>query len=354
MIELSKNNPEYSPSILVIGIGGGGNNAIDRMIEAQVERVTFAAVNTDLAVLNNSLAPYKIPIGDKLLKGYGAGSDPCVGEAAAQESEDRIKEFVANYDMVITTCGMGGGTGTGAIPVISKIAKDMNILTVAVVTMPFTFENTPRMAAALNGIEKLKENVDTLLIIYNDKLLGLSDKPLMLDDAFRIADSVLLHTIESITNIVFNRGIVNIDFNDVCTTLREKGIGHVGIGTVSGNGSILDAVKQAVNSPLLNINISGAKNLIINTSGAVDIASLNDAIEYVKEISGSSVNIIWGTVKGTGQSDEDIVVTVIATGMPETHNAPVKEKPALPKYKVTKSAHRNVSIEIPPFLREYT
>ena len=370
MIELKEIDNRIKPAILVIGIGGGGNNAVDRMIESGIDRVTFAAVNTDRAVLDDTKAEIKIPIGEKMLKGYGAGADPTLGAAAAKENEDEISELISGYDMVITTCGMGGGTGTGAIPVISKLSKDRGILTVGVVTMPFSFENTPRMVAAKNGIEKLKENVDTLLVIHNDKLLSLSDKPLMLDDAFQFADSVLKYTIEGITNIVFNKGIVNIDFNDISTTLRNKGAGHLGIGRVDEGGSIIDAVKLAINSPLLNTSIKGAENLLINTSGKVDVLALNEAILYIKELAGENVNIIWGTVKDQNQAENGIVVTVIATGMPSEKKVVAQEsmriKPevhfsTLPVQPVQlnrpveypKPSSRATELEIPPFLKDF-
>lgn len=317
MIEMVAMAEDKGPKILVIGVGGGGNNAVDRMIEANLDGVTFAVVNTDAAVLDNSRADIKLQIGERLLKGYGAGADPLLGEAAATESESDIKQIVEGKDMVIVTCGMGGGTGTGASPVIAKICRESGILTMGVVTTPFSFENRPRMEAAKVGVEKLKENVDTLLVIPNDKLLTLSDKVYMLDEAFVMADSVLRYTIEGITNIVFNRGIINIDFNDVKTTLANKGIGHLGIGTVGENEQVIDAMKKAVNSPLLETNIAGAENLLVNTSGKINLVELNNAIGYLREIAGEAVNIIWGTVTDTRNSATDVVVTVIATGMPE-------------------------------------
>ena len=315
MLEITCDNRTQGPKIMVIGIGGGGNNALDRMIESYLTGVDYIAVNTDSQVLDSCKAETRIQIGKKLTKGYGAGADPQIGETAAQENEEDIKAAIEGADMCIITCGMGGGTGTGAAPIIAKICKDAGILTVAVVTTPFSFENTPRITAAKSGIEKLKQNVDTLLEIPNDKLIGLSDKPLLLEDAFEIADSVLKYTIEGITNIVQNKGIVNLDFNDLRTTLLNKGVGHLGIGTVNVDSSVLEAVKQAVNSPLLETSIEGAENLLINTSGKVNIISLNEAISYVRELAGSKVNIIWGTVTQENYDEGKIVVTLIATGM---------------------------------------
>lgn len=324
MLEIKCNGFTTGPKIWVIGVGGGGNNALDRMIQSGLAGVKYLAVNTDFQVLEHCQAENKIQIGKKLTKGYGAGANPQVGEAAAQENEEEIKSMIEDADMCIITCGMGGGTGTGAAPIIAKCCKDAGILTVGIVTTPFTFENLPRILTAQTGLEKLRTNVDTLLVIPNDKLLGLSEKPLLIEDAFEMADSVLKYTIEGITNIVQNRGIINLDFNDLRATLLEKGDGHLGIGKVDAECPVLEAVKQAVNSPLLDTNIEGAENILINTSGKVDIISLNAAISYVREIAGDKVNIIWGTVAEENFDEEKIVVTLIATGMS-------KNKKAIPK-----------------------
>ena len=270
---------EKGPNILVMGVGGGGNNAINRMISAELKGVNFAAVNTDIAVLNNSLAEQKLQIGAKLLNGYGAGANPERGEAAAMENEEDIINLIADRDMVIITCGMGGGTGTGAVPFIAKCCKQAGILTFAVVTIPFLFENKPRMVAAQGGINKLRENVDTLLVIPNEKLLSISEKSLTLCDAFELADSVLKDTIRGISNIVYNCG------------------------------------KQAVNCPLLETDIAGAENILINTSGQICLKDLDDALNYIRELAGEEVNIIWGTV--SEEESDKIVVSLFATGMPE-------------------------------------
>lgn len=326
MHEFSTNEYLPEPKILVIGIGGGGNNAVDRMIDTKSENVDYAAMNTDIQTLHSCKADIKIQLGKKLTSGFGAGSDSDIGEAAAKENEEEIKELVKDYDLCILTCGMGGGTGTGAISVIANCCKAQNILTIAIVTTPFSYEGTPRLLAAQNGLEKLKSNVDTLLIIPNDKLIGLSDTPLFLEDAFQIADSVLKYSIEGITNIIYNRGMVNLDFNDLRTTLSNKGIGHLGIGIVDTGTSILEAVDQAINSPLLDTTILGASNLLINTCGKINITELNDAINYVRKIAGEHVNIIWGTVTATNFDTEKISVTLIATGMTEK-----KPEPSLTK-----------------------
>lgn len=357
MIEIMGSAFTNRPKIMVIGVGGGGNNALDRMIGAHIMEVNYVAVNTDIQVLDANSAEEKIQIGKKLTKGYGAGADPQIGEAAALENEEEIKKVIEDADMCIITCGMGGGTGTGAAPIIAKCCKELGILTVAVVTTPFSFENTPRILAAQNGIEKLKPNVDTLLIIPNDKLIGLSEKPLLLDEAFEIADSVLKYTIEGITNIVRNKGVINLDFNDLRTTLINKGIGHLGIGTVDADCSVLEAVKQAVNSPLLETSIEGAENILINTSGKVNIVALNEAINYVKELAGSKVNVIWGTVTQENHDQDKIVVTLIATGMTKAPRTPsiLPKQPVrevtLREYKMP-TPKKEMELKIPPFLQE--
>lgn len=357
MLEIKCDNRTIGPKIVVIGVGGGGNNALDRMIGADLSTADYVAVNTDAQVLDACKAEKKIQIGKKLTKGYGAGADPDIGETAALENEEEIKAVMEGADMCIITCGMGGGTGTGATPVIAKCCQEMGILVVAVVTTPFTFENTPRITAARNGIEKLQANVDTLLVIPNDKLIGLSEKPLLLDDAFEMADSVLKYTIEGITNIVRNRGVVNLDFNDLRTTLTNKGIGHLGIGTVDVENSVLEAVKQAINSPLLETSIEGAENLLINTSGKVNITALNEAISYVRELAGEKVNIIWGTVTGEDYDKDKIVVTLIATGMPGEKKTIKEAQRAIEKELVLKDykpvvPRKEVELIMPSFLQE--
>lgn len=357
MLEIKCDNRLDIPKIIVIGVGGGGNNALDRMITSCIVGAEYIAVNTDIQVLNACKAETKIQIGKKLTKGYGAGADPQIGESAAIENEEDVRATIEGADMCIITCGMGGGTGTGAAPIIAKICKDAGILTVGIVTTPFSFENTPRISTAKNGVEKLKENVDTLLVIPNDKLIGMSDKPLLLEDAFEMADSVLKDAIEGITNIVCNLGVVNLDFNDLCTTLKNKGIGHLGIGSVDVESSVLEAVKQAVNSPLLDTSIVGAENILINTSGKVNVVALNEAISYVRELAGSKVNIIWGTVTAESYDADKIVVTLIATGMVEEKKEPFvanKTKAVEHKNQEFKQSiyGKEMNIEIPVFLQE--
>lgn len=360
MIEILREEDLNEPKILVIGVGGGGNNALDRMIASNLKGAEYAAMNTDIQVLNTCKAEQKIQLGKKLTKGYGAGADSDIGEAAAIESEEEITDLIKGYDLCIITCGLGGGTGTGAAPVIARYCKDLGILTVAVVTTPFSFENTPRITAANQGLNKLQENVDTLLTIPNDKLIGLSEKPLLLEDAFMIADSILKYAIEGITNIVYNKGMVNLDFNDLRTTLTGKGIGHLGIGIVDSGNSILEAVKQAINSPLLDTSIEGASNILINTCGKINIVDLNEAISHVRELAGNHVNIIWGTVSSADFDEDKIVVTLIATGMNEITGIPAlpPNSPNLEpiewqsKYGKSKVSHPKTGIVIPSFLLE--
>lgn len=271
-------------------------------------------------VLDKSNADICLTIGKKLTNGFGAGGNPEIAYAAAEESTDEIKELVNDANMVILTAGMGGGTGTGALPYISKICKDMGILTVAVVTTPFSFENPNRTNIANAGIENLEKCIDTLLVISNDKLLSCNEKIVTMSAAFSLADSVLKNAIDTITNIVFNCGTVNLDFNDLKTVLGDKGYGHLGIGYADENTSITDAVKQAVNSPLLNTNLTNAKYVMINSSGDVNLIELNNAIQYIQEIAGKDAKIMWGTVSSEEQlnDNKNSVITIIATGLENT------------------------------------
>ncbi len=317
MIELNMpNTGTNKPNICIAGIGGAGNNAVDRMIDNGNPNVRYIAINTDTQVLSDCKAETTLQIGAKLTGGNGAGADPVIGESAAEESKDDIKGLLADADMVILTCGLGGGTGTGAIPVIAKLCKEAGILTVAVVTLPFSFEGPSRVLAANSGLENLKNNVDTLLVVPNDKLLEISDKDLELEEAFLFADNVLKYTIDGVTNIIFNKGIVNIDFNDIRTTLKAKGIGHLGIGIATESKHLIDAVKEAIASPLLTTDITDASNILINTSGRIKMKEVNDAIQYVKDLAGAHSQIIWGTVTDNEKtSDNTSVVTLIATGL---------------------------------------
>jgi len=319
MLEIMDTDYQSSnmPNIKVIGVGGCGNNAINRLAHQTPYPIQFVAINTDQMVLDKSEADTCITIGKKLTGGFGAGGNPEIAYAAAEENADEIKEIINDANMVILTAGMGGGTGTGALPYIAKMCKDLEILTVAVVTTPFSFENPNRSDVARAGIQNLEKCVDTLLVISNDKLLTSNEKIVTMSSAFTLADSVLKNSIDTITNIVFNCGTVNLDFNDLKTVLGDKGYGHLGIGYADENTSITDAVKQAVNSPLLSTNLSGAKYVMINSSGDVNLIELNNAIQYIQEIVGTEAKIMWGTVSSKEQLEDNknSLITIIATGL---------------------------------------
>ncbi len=316
MLEIKTNEADLAAKILVIGVGGGGNNAVNRMIEEGIQGVEFVCINTDKQHLLNCKAPICLQIGEKLTKGLGAGADPEVGRAAAEENREEITDIVKGADMVFVTCGMGGGTGTGAAPIVAEISKDMGILTVGIVTKPFRFEARSRMNNALSGIDKLKQNVDTLIVIPNDKLLEIVDRRTSMPDALKKADEVLQQGVQGITDLINVPGLINLDFADVQTVMKDKGIAHIGIGMGSGDDKCVDAVKQAISSPLLETTIEGASHVIINISGNdVGLQEASEAAYYVEELTGENCNIIFGVSDG---SDPDAVqITVIATGLEE-------------------------------------
>ncbi len=324
MLEIMMNDTEAAARIIVIGVGGAGNNAVNRMINEQIGGVEFIGVNTDKQALQFCKAEHMIQIGEKLTKGLGAGAKPEIGEKAAEESAEDIREAIQGADMVFVTCGMGGGTGTGGAPVIAKIAKDMGILTVGVVTKPFRFENKARMNNALAGIQKLKENVDTLIVIPNDKLLEIVDRRTTMPDALKKADEVLQQAVQGITDLINLPALINLDFADVQTVMTDKGIAHIGIGTGKGDDKALDAVKQAVESPLLETTIVGASHVIINISGDISLMDANDAASYVQDLAGEDANIIFGAMYDDTYTDE-AKITVIATGLEE--KSPTKVLP---------------------------
>ncbi|MDD6572063.1 MAG: cell division protein FtsZ [Thermoflexaceae bacterium] len=324
MLEIKSTESEAAARIIVIGVGGAGNNAVNRMIDENIGGVEFIGVNTDKQALQLCKAPTALQIGEKLTKGLGAGAKPEVGEKAAEESMEEISQAIRGADMVFVTCGMGGGTGTGAAPVVAKIAKDMGILTVGVVTKPFRFEAKTRMTNANQGIEKLKENVDTLIVIPNDKLLEIVDRKTSMADALKKADEVLQQGVQGITDLINVPGLINLDFADVQTVMTNKGIAHIGIGMASGEDKALEAVKQAVTSPLLETTIEGASHIIINISGDVGLIEANEAASYVEELAGENANIIFGAKCDTSMTDV-AVITVIATGLTDTTGtAPVQ------------------------------
>ena len=314
MLEIKTNESEAAAKIIVIGIGGGGNNAVNRMIDEQIAGVEFIAINTDKQALQLSKAPTLMQIGDKITKGLGAGAKPEVGEKAAEESAEEISAALKGADMVFVTCGMGGGTGTGATPVVARIAKEMGALTVGVVTKPFRFESKTRMNNALQGIEKLKENVDTLIVIPNDKLLEIVDRRTTMPEALKKADAVLQQGIQGITDLINVPSLINLDFADIQTVMIDKGIAHIGIGYGKGDDKALEAVKQAVASPLLETTISGASHVIINISGDITLMDASDAAEYVQDLAGEEANIIFGAMYDDTKTDE-ATITVIATGL---------------------------------------
>ena len=314
MLEIMSNEAESSAKIIVIGVGGAGNNAVNRMVEEAIGGVEFVGVNTDKQALTLCKAPTVLQIGEKITKGLGAGAQPEVGQKAAEESIEEVKQLIEGADMVFVTCGMGGGTGTGAAPVIAAAAKEMGILTVGVVTKPFRFEAKTRMNNALTGIENLKKAVDTLIVIPNDKLLEIVDRRTTMPEALRKADEVLQQAVQGITDLINLPALINLDFADVQTVMTDKGIAHIGIGEARGDDKAMEAVQQAVSSPLLETTIKGATHVIINISGDISLMDANDAASYVQDLAGDDANIIFGA-----KYDESIpdaaTITVIATGL---------------------------------------
>ena len=327
LLEIMTNETEAAARIIVIGVGGAGNNAVNRMVEEQIGGVEFIGVNTDKQALKLCKAPTAIQIGEKLTKGLGAGAKPEIGEKAAEESIEELKEAIQGADMVFVTCGMGGGTGTGATPVLARAAKEMGILTVGVVTKPFRFEAKQRMNNALAGIEKLKASVDTLIVIPNDKLLEIVDRRTTMPEALKKADEVLQQAVQGITDLINLPALINLDFADVQTVMTDKGIAHIGIGTARGDDKALEAVKQAITSPLLETTIAGASHVIINVSGDISLIDANEAASYVQEQVGEDANVIFGAMYDSTNSDE-VSITVIATGLQDNAN-----KSVLPNYR---------------------
>ena len=314
MLEIKINEAENAARIIVIGVGGAGNNAVNRMIDENIAGVEFIGINTDKQALQFCKAPTAMQIGEKLTKGLGAGAKPEIGEKAAEENSEELAQAIKGADMVFVTCGMGGGTGTGAAPVVAKIAKDMGILTVGVVTKPFRFEAKTRMANAVAGIERLRESVDTLIVIPNDKLLEIVDRRTTMPDALKKADEVLQQAVQGITDLINVPGLINLDFADVQTVMIDKGIAHIGIGHAKGDEKAVEAVKQAVSSPLLETTIEGASHVIINISGDISLIEANEAASYVQELAGDDANIIFGAMYDETAQDE-ASITVIATGL---------------------------------------
>ena len=315
MLEIMSNEAESSAKIIVIGVGGAGNNAVNRMVEEAIGGVEFVGVNTDKQALTLCKAPTVLQIGEKITKGLGAGAQPEVGQKAAEESIEEVKQLMEGADMVFVTCGMGGGTGTGAAPVIAAAAKEMGILTVGVVTKPFRFEARTRMNNALAGIENLKKAVDTLIVIPNDKLLEVVDRRTTMPEALKKADEVLQQAVQGITDLINLPALINLDFADVQTVMTDKGIAHIGIGVGSGEDKAVDAIKSAMESPLLETTVSGATDIIINFSGDIGIQEVYEAVSYLTEVAGDEANIIFGNVESEDVPDDEVSITIIATGL---------------------------------------
>lgn len=334
---------EQLARIKVIGVGGGGSNAVNRMIEAGLKGVEFIAVNTDAQALHLSKAETRLQIGSKLTRGLGAGANPEIGKKAAEESKEQIEQVLKGADMVFVTAGMGGGTGTGAAPVIAQIAKELGALTVGVVTRPFSFEGRRRAAHAQAGIDALKEKVDTLIVIPNDRLLEIVDKNTPMLEAFREADNVLRQGVQGISDLIAVPGLINLDFADVKTIMTEKGSALMGIGVATGENRAAEAARKAICSPLLETSIDGAKGVLMNITGGTNLSlfEVNEAADIVASASDEEVNMIFGAVINEELSDE-IIVTVIATGF-EHQQAQASSRQAVGQ--ITRLSSRNAGFE---------
>ncbi|MBM7867525.1 cell division protein FtsZ [Heliobacterium gestii] len=355
--------------IRVVGVGGGGNNAVNRMISHGVRGVQFVSVNTDAQALQLSRAETKMQIGLKLTKGLGAGANPDIGKKAAEESREELVNALKGADMVFVTAGMGGGTGTGAAPVVAEVARELGALTVGVVTRPFTFEGRKRAMQAERGISELRAAVDTLIVIPNDRLLQVVDKHTPMNEAFRLADDILRQGVQGISDLIAVPGLINLDFADVKTIMSDTGSALMGVGYASGEHRAIDAVKKAISSPLLETSIEGAKGVLMNITGGINLGMLevNEAAEIVTEVADPEANIIFGAVIDESMEDE-VRVTVIATGFDHRHAqpapketrpaAPVKEKYAQPVVNQApamevKPVPLSEDVDIPVFLRKY-
>ena len=364
-----RRSPEDRYAIIkVIGVGGGGNNAVNRMIDEGMKGVDFIAVNTDKQALTSSKAKTKVRIGDKLTRGLGAGGDPQVGRKAAEESADELYEKLGDADMIFITAGIGGGTGTGASPVVAQIARESGALTIGVVTRPFTFEGARRSQTAEAGIENLKSQVDTLIVIPNDRLLQIVDKKAGLNEAFSIADDVLRQGIQGISQLITVPGLINLDFADVRTIMSEGGAALMAVGTASGEDRAVKAARQAISSELLDVTIDGAHGILFNITGGEDLSlfEVNEAAEIIKETAHPDVNLIFGAVIDDNMQDE-VRITVIATGFDRAPSisrksratksgaapAPVKKPELLDlNDQITGRVYDSEDLDIPAFLRK--
>ena len=344
--------------IKVIGVGGGGNNAVNRMIESGVKGVEFIVANTDLQVLNCSKAPTKIQIGENLTGGRGAGAKPEIGREAALESKKEIEEALTGADMVFIACGLGGGTGTGAAPVVAEIAQGLGALTVGIVTKPFRFEGKKRMEHALVGLEELRKHVDTLIIIPNDRLREIIDKTTTFQDAFKEVDTVLHRGVQSISDLIAVTGTINLDFADVKTVMEKSGTALLGIGMGIGENRAIEAARQAVTNSLIETTIDGATDAIINITGGENLTlfEIEDAVETVRELANSDINIIFGSIPNKNLTDE-VIVTVIATGFDKAKEIEDDDDSSnynpsneMPKRRVADD-DMDLELDIPSFLR---
>ncbi len=337
---------EQFANIKVIGIGGGGNNAINRMIDAGLKGVEFISINTDAQALYMSKADKKIQIGEKLTKGLGAGANPEIGQKAAEESKSQLEDVLKGADMIFVTAGMGGGTGTGAAPIVAEVSKELGILTVGVVTKPFAFEGKKRMANAELGITNIKNNVDTLITIPNDRLLSIAEKKTSMIDAFKMADDILRQGVQGISDLIAVPGLINLDFADVRTIMMETGLAHMGIGKGTGENRAIEAAKQAISSPLLETSIDGAKGVLFNITGGSNLGLLevNEAAELISSAADPEANIIFGAVIDEKLQDE-IRITVIATGFESIKGKSLE----IEEFEVGPFAEED--LDIPAFLR---
>ena len=350
--ELENEPMNYLPVIKVIGVGGGGGNAINRMVSSEVQNVEFIAINTDEHVLQFSKADKKVQIGEKITRGKGAGSLPSIGQQSAEESKEEIAALLKDTDMVFVTAGMGGGTGTGAAPVVAQIAKEMGILTVAVVTKPFAFEGKKRMEQAEVGIDELRKHVDTIIVIPNDRLRDIIDRTTPMIEAFKEVDNVLRRGVQSISDLIAVSGLVNLDFADVKAIMAKRGNAIIGIGIGVGENRAIEAAKQAVASPLLETTIDGATDAIINITGgnSLTLFEAEDAAEVVRGAAKTDINTIFGAVINENLNDE-VIVTVIATGFDDNNQAFDDDYPSMSSYNTKNDEDDDGDIDIPPFLR---
>jgi len=340
-----------SAVIKVVGVGGGGGNAVNRMIESGLRNVQFIAINTDAQVLGLSSAEYKVQIGDNLTKGLGAGGNPEVGRKAAEEDRDKIESILKGADMVFITAGMGGGTGTGASPIVADVARELNCLTIGVVTKPFRFEGSGRMQKAEKGIEELRSKVDALIVIPNDRLLNIVEKKTPLKEAFKMADEVLRQGVQGISDLITTPALINVDFADVKTVMKDAGSAIMGIGRGRGDNRAVDAAKSAVSNPLLEESIEGAKGVLLNITGGEDLSlmEVNEAAEVIRNIVHQDAEIIFGAVIDSSMSDE-VIVTVIATGFERATE--YEEIPTIVDMESSDYSLFGDEIDIPTYIRK--